>query len=239
MTNKKPEAIDRVRNRPALASVSVRPKRSNQLITCHDTIGEKLKTFRTTGRILGACAVCAIIAVCTSYITKSVAESATAHQGQPNSDAAPIYGIEVPAGYRDWQLISVKRLTGAAGKIHQLRAELSNNVAAEAFRNGRLPFPDGSIIAALHWNEASSDADNKVLAEGFPGAGLESTFAGSAVNVQFMVKDSKKYAATGGWGFADFTNGKPGNEALHKTCFGCHEPAKDRDFVFTRYAPTP
>jgi len=57
------------------------------------------------------------------------------------------------------------------------------------------------------------------------------------VNVQFMVKDSKKYAATGGWGFADFTNRKPGDEALHKTCYACHLPAKDRDFVFTRYAP--
>jgi hypothetical protein len=69
--------------------------------------------------------------------------------------------------------------------------------------------------------------------------GLQSSVAGSAENVQFMVKDSKKYAATGGWGFADFKNGKPGDEALHKNCFGCHEPLKDRDFVFTRYAPTP
>jgi hypothetical protein len=75
------------------------------------------------------------------------------------------------------------------------------------------------------------------LAAGFPG--LDSTFAGSAVNVQFMVKDSKKYAASGGWGFADFTNGKPGNEALHEKCFPCHQPGKDRDYVFTRYAPTP
>jgi Cytochrome P460 len=73
----------------------------------------------------------------------------------------------------------------------------------------------------------------------FPGLGLESTFAGSAVNVQFMVKDSKKYAASGGWGFADFTKGKSGDEALHEKCFPCHAPAKDRDYVFTRYAPTP
>ena len=54
-----------------------------------------------------------------------------------------------------------------------------------------------------------------------------------------MVKDSKKYAATGGWGFADFKNGKPGDEGLHKTCFPCHQPAKGRDYVFTHYAPTP
>jgi hypothetical protein len=136
-------------------------------------------------------------------------------------------------------LISVKQLTGAGGKLKQLRAELGNDIAVTAFREGKLPFPDGSIIAALHWNEDSSDADNQVLAAGFPGLGLKSTFAGSAVNVQFMVKDSKKYAESGGWGFADFTNGKPGNEALHKTCFPCHVPAKDHDYVFTRYAPTP
>jgi hypothetical protein len=96
---------------------------------------------------------------------------------------------------------------------------------------------DGTIIAALHWNEALSEENNKVLAFGFPGAALHSFVAGPAVNVQFMVKDSNKFAATGGWGFADFKNGKPGNEALHKTCFSCHEPAKDRDHAFTRLAP--
>jgi hypothetical protein len=120
-----------------------------------------------------------------------------------------------------------------------LRAEVANDIATKAFLDERLPFPDGSIIAALHWNEASSDADNKVLAEGFPCADFESTFAGSAVNVQLMVKDSKKYAATGGWGFADFTSGGPGTETLHKTCFPCHQPGEDHDFVFTRYALTP
>jgi len=157
--------------------------------------------------------------------------------GQADGEAAPIYGIKIPAGYRDWHLISVKRLIDAGGKLKQLRAQLGNDIAIAAFREGRIPFPDGAMIAALHWNEDSSDADNQALAAGFPGLGLESTFAGSAVNVQFMVKDSKKYAASGGWGYGDFTNGKPGNEALHKTCFPCHEPAKARDYVFTRYAP--
>src|SRR5215470_967235 len=157
--------------------------------------------------------------------------------GQADGEAAPIYGIKIPAGYRDWRLISVNHLAG--GTVKQVRAQLGNDIAIEAFRDGRLPFPDGTIIAALHWNENSSDENNKVLAIGFPGAGLQSSIAESALNVQFMVKDSKKYVATGGWGFADFKNGKPGDEALHKTCFPCHEPAKDRDYVFTRYAPTP
>jgi Cytochrome P460 len=116
---------------------------------------------------------------------------------------------------------------------------LGNDLAITAFREGRLLFPDGAVIAALHWNEVSSDADNQVLASGFPGAGLEPSFARPAVNVQFTVNDSKKYAASGGWGYADFTNGRPGDEALHKICFPCHQPAKDRDYVFTHYAPTP
>jgi hypothetical protein len=128
------------------------------------------------------------------YVTKSPAQSAKEGEPQAESNASPIYGIAIPAGYRDWRLISVKQLTGAAGKLKQLRAELGNDIAVTAFREGKLPFPDGSIIAALHWNEESSDADNQVLAAGFPGLGLKSTFAGSAVNVQFMVKDSKKYA---------------------------------------------
>jgi hypothetical protein len=134
-------------------------------------------------------------------------------------------------------LISVNHLAG--GNLKQVRAQLGNDIAIKAFREGKLPFPDGTIIAALHWNEVASDENNKVLASGFPGAGLESFIAGSAMNVQFMVKDSKRYVATSGWGFADFKNGKPGDEALHKTCFPCHQPAKDRDYVFTHYAPTP
>jgi hypothetical protein len=157
---------------------------------------------------------------------------------QSGGERSPIYGIKLPESYRDWRLIAVKQLTGSGG-LKQLRAQLGNDIAIAAFREGKRPFPDGAIIAALHWDAASSDADNQVLAEGFPGAGLESSFAGSAKNVQFMVKDSKKYAASGGWGFADFTNGKPGSQALHEKCFPCPQPVKDRDYVFTNYAPTP
>lgn len=193
--------------------------------------------LRAIGQALGAFGVCATITVCALYVTKSTAQSAEQGEPRAESPASPIYGITIPAGYRDWRLISLNQLAG--GNLKQLRAQLGNDVAIKAFRDGKLPFPDGTIIAALHWNQASSSDNDKVLAIGFPGAGLQSSIAGSAQNVQFMVKDSKKYAATGGWGFADFKGGKPGDEALHKTCFPCHEPAKDRDFVFTRYAPGP
>jgi Cytochrome P460 len=175
--------------------------------------------------------VLALIAV--TALCGAVAYMAPA-SGQADGEAAPIYGIKIPPEYRDWRLISVNHLAG--GNVKQVRAQLGNDIAIKAFREGKLPFPDGATIAALHWNEISSVENNKVLATGFPGAGLESFIAASPVNIQFMVKDSKKYAATGGWGYADFTNGRPGNEALHKTCFPCHEPAKDRDYVFTRYA---
>jgi hypothetical protein len=196
-------------------------------------------TLRATGQVFGALGVCATIAVCTLYVTKSTAQSPKEGQPQTESNASPIYGITIPDGYRDWRLISLNHLAGAGGKLKQVRAQLGNDIAIKAFREGKLPFPDGTVIAALHWNEASSEENNKVLDIGFPGAGLQSSVAQSAENVQFMVKDSKKYAETGGWGFADFKNGKPGNEDLHKTCFPCHQPAKDRDYVFTRYAPTP
>jgi hypothetical protein len=153
--------------------------------------------------------------------------------GQADGEAAPIYGITIPAGYRDWKLIAVDNLL-VAGKIDQLRAQLGNDIAIKAFRDGKLPFPDGAIIAAIHWTRVPSEDNIKVLAGPFPGA--QSLVVGSFVNVQFMVKDSRKYAATGGWGFADFKDGKPGDKALHETCFPCHTPAKDRDYVFTRYA---
>jgi hypothetical protein len=155
---------------------------------------------------------------------------------QPDEGGGQVFLTEIPQGYRDWKLIAVARLTRRDG-TSQLRAQLGNDIAIKAYREEKLPFPDGAIIVALHWNEVSSEENNKVLAKGFPGAGIQSFVPGSGVNMQFMVKDSKKYAATGGWGFGDFTNGKPGNEALMKTCFACHLPAKDHDFVFTRYAP--
>jgi Cytochrome P460 len=153
---------------------------------------------------------------------------------QPNRELSPIYEVAIPSGYRDWQLIAVDNLL-VAGKTDQLRAQLGNSIAMKALKDKTLPFPDGAIIAAIHWTRVASGDNDKVLGGPFPGA--ESFVIGSTVNVQFMVKDSKRYAATGGWGFADFKNGNAGDRALHETCFACHVPAKDRDYVFTHYAP--
>jgi Cytochrome P460 len=160
----------------------------------------------------------------------------TPTSGQAAGQASPIYGVTIPAGYRDWKLIAVDQLL-VPGKADQLRAQLGNDIAIKAFKERQVPFPDGAIIVAIHWTRVPSENNDKVLDGPFPGA--QSFLVGSPVNIQIMVKDSKKYAASGGWGFADFKGGKPGDKALHETCFPCHAPAKASDFVFTHYAPAP
>jgi hypothetical protein len=170
-----------------------------------------------------------IVFLLVAVVASAVAVASTPFtSGQRGESASPIYGLTIPAGYRDWKLISVGRI---GGNNNDLRAKLGNDIAIKAYREGTIPFPDGAIIARLAWHEVTSPENNKAL------GGVDSFVAGGATNLEFMVKDSKRFASTGGWGFAQFTDGKPDSEALHKTCFPCHEPAKDQDFVFTRYSP--
>lgn len=163
--------------------------------------------------------------------------------GQNDSGAATLHTVKLPADYRDWTLISV---ASVGPPVSDMRAKLGNDVAIKAYRAGTLPFPNGAIIARLAWKQAVSEENNRAIGpvaekqlgpEGAKKLLSQSFVAGTPVNVQLMVKDSKKYAATGGWGFAQFDDGKAAGEAVVKTCFGCHGPAKDRDFVFTRYSP--
>jgi Cytochrome P460 len=142
--------------------------------------------------------------------------------------AAPLFDVKLPTGYRDWKLIPVAH---EEGSLNDLRAVLGNDLAIKAYREGKLPFPDGAIIARLAWKYVPSEENNRVF-------GHEQSFVtGDATNVQFMVKDSRKYAATGGWGFAQFNDGKAIEATGLSGCFGCHVPVKGRDFVFTKYAP--
>jgi len=169
----------------------------------------------------------ALLLVAVAAVAGVIVLTASA-SGNTNGEAAPVFGIKTFPGYRDWRLISVAH---EEGNLIFLRAILGNDVAIKAYRLGKLPFPDGTVIARLAWTYVPSEENNKVFGR------HQSFVAGSPTNVQFMVKDSKKYASTGGWGFAQFKNGKPDEKADLKTCFPCHEPIKARDFVFTRYAP--
>ena len=148
-----------------------------------------------------------------------------------NQSAAPAapYVTEMPSGFRDFKLISVAH---EAGSLHSLGAVLGNDVAIKAYRAKSLPYPDGTIIAALHYTHSPNAENDKIFGQ------AQSFTPGSPTNIQFMIKDSHKYAATGGWGFGNFTpDGKPSAADAMKSCFPCHQREPSRDLVFTQYAP--
>src|SRR5580692_9706918 len=141
--------------------------------------------------------VVAVIAVIT---IGGIASSAPVSGHASEETAAPIFGIKLPPRYRDWSLISVAH---EEGNLNDLRAVLGNDIAIKAYREGKLPFPDGSIIARLAWSYVPSEENNKAFGR------AQSFVAGPPKEgVQFMVKDSRKYASTDGWGFAQFDDGK-------------------------------
>src|SRR5262245_46248345 len=154
----------------------------------------------------------------------------TSHQATAQ-EAAPIFIKNIPAGYRDWRVVTVAH---EAGDINDIRAVIGNDIAIKAYRDGKLPFPEGAIVGRIAWSYVPSEENNKSF-------GREQSFvAGSPTDahLQFMVKDSKKYAATGGWGYSSFDkDGKPTDEAAMKSCFPCHQKITDRDFIFSRYTP--
>jgi hypothetical protein len=160
-------------------------------------------------------------------LAASVGGAMTFSAGGAEDESAAIAGSKMPPGYRDWPLISVAH---EEGNLNDIRAVLGNDIAIKSYRDGKLPFLDGAIIARLAWSYASSEENNKVFGRS------QSFVAGPPTDVQFMVKDANKYASTGGWGFAQFNDGKPAT-IVAQDCFSCHVPVKARDFVFTRYAP--
>ena len=169
-----------------------------------------------------------LVAIATFAATIAIAPLQT---GRANQEISSIFVTEIPAGYRDWKLVSVAH---EEGNLNDIRAILGNDTAITTYREGKLPFPDGAIIGRIAWRHVPSEENNKVFGR------AQSYVPGDAPPwyLQFMVKDSKKYAATGGWGYAQFDKeGKPGPESDLKKCHPCHEAIKDRDFVFTRYTP--
>ncbi len=142
---------------------------------------------------------------------------------QPQQAASPIFGVTIPDGYRNWEFVASSQETG---RLDELRAVVGNALSMAAYRRNALPFPDGSMLVKLAYKRVQSTE--------FPAAFVP----GSPTTVQVMVKDSKRYASSGGWGFGRFINGTPVDEAQHRTCFACHAAhVQNHDYVFTRYAP--
>jgi hypothetical protein len=170
-----------------------------------------------------------IVFVLVAVVALAGVIACTGHVTGRTDGEAPIFGVKIPPGYREWRLISVAH---EEGSLNDLRAILGNDVAIEASRAGNLPYPDGTIIARLAWSYDPLEESEKAFGR------AQSFVAGPPKNgVQFMVKDSRRYASTGGWGFAQFDDGKPASEAMHNACFACHATVSARDFVFNRYAP--
>jgi hypothetical protein len=90
-----------------------------------------------------------------------------------------------------------------AGKLNSIGAVLGNDVAIKAYRDGTLPFPDGTIVAALHYGHVPSAENNKVFGQ------AQSFVPGSPTNIQFMVKDSTKYARRAAGGLLPSSTANP------------------------------
>jgi hypothetical protein len=175
----------------------------------------------------------AVTAVSLAVVAAGAANSA------PNK-----YSVKVPdglafsefRGYEGWSVIAISENQGRIAVI------LGNPVIIKAFKDG-VPdngksFPDGSKMAKIHWNPRKAEAE--------PG---EPTVPGTQANADFMVKDSKRFADSGGWGWAAFdydaasdaftpatTADKPPQGHDAKCGLACHTIAKNRDYVFTKYA---
>jgi hypothetical protein len=138
-------------------------------------------------------------------------------------------------GYEDWPVVSISHNGNAMAAI------LANPVMIDAYRagapgNGK-PFPDGSKMAKIHWDPIKSDT-----------APSPTTISGGLQNVDFMEKDGKRFADSGGWGWGAFEYGgatetfrpattadQPPQSHDAKCGFACHTIVKTRDYVFTNY----
>jgi Cytochrome P460 len=153
------------------------------------------------------------------------------------------YTVKVPGGlafsefkgYENWEFLSLSQ----SGKI--VAAILANPVMIEAYKKGipanGKPVPDGAKMAKIHWTAKQS-----------PTAPSPTTVPGTLHDIDFMVKDSKRFADSGGWGYGAFmydagsgtftpatTADVPPQANDAKCGFGCHTIVKSRDYVFTEY----
>lgn len=162
--------------------------------------------------------------------TGMAAGKATSGTPSDSDLAKVVVATTIPPGYRDWRFVSAAH---EAGELNDIRVVIANAKAIKAYRAGK-PFPEGSIIGRVAWKMVPSEENNKTFGQ------AQSFVPGDAPDwyLQFLEKDSKKYAATGGWGYSNF--GKDLQPTTDKktmyACFVCHKAVAARDYIFTRYA---
>jgi hypothetical protein len=136
-------------------------------------------------------------------------------------------GIAIYPDYMSWKVVAPSYREDKG----QIRIITGNETAVAGLRAGKKPLPDGSVLAKVAWKAEKHP--------NFPVA----TEPGAFVQVEFMVKDARKYKDTGGWGFARFVGSelKPyGKDAgFVNECFGCHIPVANNDYLFTKIVKTP
>ncbi|QWV94684.1 cytochrome P460 family protein [Geomonas oryzisoli] len=136
-------------------------------------------------------------------------------------------GIALYPDYLSWKVIAPSYREDKG----QIRIITGNETAVAALKAGKKPLPDGSVLAKVAWKAEKHPS--------FPVATEPDAF----VQVEFMVKDARKYKDTGGWGFARFVGNKLqpyGKDAgFVAECFGCHTPVAGNDYLFTRMVRTP
>ncbi|MDR3630683.1 MAG: cytochrome P460 family protein [Desulfocapsaceae bacterium] len=136
-------------------------------------------------------------------------------------------GISYYPNYMKWKVIAPSYREDKG----QIRIITGNEIAVAALLAGKNPLPDGSVLAKVAWK-----------AEKHPSFS-DATVPGEFVQVEFMVKDAKKYKNTGGWGFARFVGNelKPYGKdpSFVNECFQCHMPVANNGYLFTKIVKTP
>ena len=184
--------------------------------------------FAAVGAIAGA--VVWLAAATLGQDKEQVATGMVA-QGARADTAKQVIVTTIPPGYRDWKFISAAH---EAGDLNDIRVVIGNDKAVTAYRAGT-PFPEGTIIGRVAWKMVPSEENNKTFGQ------AQSFVPGDAPDwyLQFMEKDTRKYAATGGWGYSNFGKDlKPLTvEKAMYSCYVCHQAVAARDYIFTKYAP--
>src|SRR6185295_8668540 len=127
----------------------------------------------------------AVLVLLAAALGVAITLTATTSRPAMAQEGDPIFVKEIPQGYRDWKVVSV---VDEAGDLNDIRAVLGNEIAIKAYRDGKLPFPEGAIVGRIAWSHVPSEENNKSF-------GREQSFiagAPTAYYLQFMVKDSKK-----------------------------------------------